>query len=396
MKKDNSRWLRLILGCVTLLMAGVIYAWSNLRVPLKETFSQWTEAQMQLCFTLTLCFFCLGGMLSGLIAKRVSMRARMLAAAVLVAGGFILVAGLQGSILQLYIGYGLMAGTGIGIVYNVVIAATNAWFPDRKGIASGALMMAFGFSALLFGKLGGALFPESAMGWRGTFRFFGILIGAVLAIAAFLVKVPEKPTQKAAAKAETGEEIDTARMIRRPSFWKLFVFFTLLAAVGSTAIGFGKNFFLSVGLADGTAATIAALLSIFNGLGRLCSGALYDQAGARKTQMITSAIAIGAPALCLIAVLGTIPFVGIIGLSLCVFSYGFSPTVSAALTAGFYGNKNFGLNLAVLNLDLIPASFVSTLAGGLYQASGAYVSTFIVLTCMSVVGLIVNFTIKKA
>ena len=58
--------------------------------------------------------------------------------------------------------------------------------------------------------------------------------------------------------------------------------------------------------------------------------------------------------------------------------------------------KHFSLNFSVLNLVLIPASFMSTLAGRLYETTGAYQLSLIVLTALSVVGLIVNMSIKKA
>ena len=112
--------------------------------------------------------------------------------------------------------------------------------------------------------------------------------------------------------------------------------------------------------------------------------------------MVTSAVAIGAPALALLACVTSSPLLGAVGLCLCGFSYGFSPTVSAALAGGFYGMKHFSLNFSVLNLVLIPASFMSTLAGRLYETTGAYQLALIVLTALSVVGLIVNMSIKKA
>ena len=172
--------------------------------------------------------------------------------------------------------------------------------------------------------------------------------------------------------------------------------FTLLAAVGSAAIGFGKDYFMSVGLAEGAAVTVAGLLSIFNGLGRIVSGMAFDKLGLRKAQILTSAVAILSPALALLAILLHAGWLGVIGLCLCGFTYGFSPTMSAALVAAFYGNKYFPLNFPVLNLVLIPASFSSTLAGALVTASGSYLSTFVVLTVLSVVGLAVNLSIKKA
>lgn len=392
MKKD-SRWLKLLIGCVTLFAAGVIYAWSVLSGPFKTEFPAWSLSSLQLTFTLTLCTFCLGGLVSGLLAKKFSVRLRLLVAAVLILGGFTVTGTMNGSILLLYLGYGIMAGFGIGIVYNVVIAATNAWFPDKKGIATGALMMSFGFSALFFSKVSAKMFETASIGWRNTYLTLGAVIGGVILLSAFLVKAPEG--QKKAVQ-ESENDVSTKEMLKKSSFWKLFIFFTLLAAVGSTAIGFGKNYFVSVGLKENAAVTVAGLLSIFNGLGRLFSGFFYDKAGLRRTQFLTSFVAIAAPLTALIAVIMNAPVVGVIGLMLCAFSYGFSPTVSAAMVGGFYGMKHYHLNFPVLNLVLIPASFVSTLAGRMYEVSGGYLSTFIVLTCMSVVGLIVNLSIKKA
>lgn len=393
MMKKESRWIKLIVGCVTLFAAGVIYAWSVLSGPFKTAFPAWSVSQLQLTFTLTLCTFCLGGLVSGLLAKRFSIKLRMLFAAVLILGGFTVTGTMNGSILLLYLGYGIMAGFGIGIVYNAVIAATNAWFPDKKGIATGALMMSFGFSALFFSKVSAKMFEIASIGWRNTYLTLGAVIGGVILLAAFLVKAPEG-MKKAVQASEN--DVSTKEMLKRASFWKLFAFFTLLAAVGSTAIGFGKNYFVSVGLKENAAVTVAGLLSIFNGFGRLFSGFFYDKAGLRKTQYVTSLVAITSPLLALLAVVFLSPVLGVIGLMLCAFSYGFSPTVSAAMVGGFYGMKHYHLNFPVLNLVLIPASFVSTLAGKLFEVSGGYLSTFIVLTCMSVVGLIVNISIKKA
>ena len=392
MKKD-SRIIKLIIGCVTLFAAGVIYAWSVLSGPFKTAFPLWSVSQLQLTFTLTLCTFCLGGLVSGLLAKKYSIRLRMLVAALLILTGFTVTGTMNGSILLLYLGYGVMAGFGIGIVYNVVIAATNAWFPDKKGVATGALMMSFGFSALFFSKVSARLFDIPSVGWRNAYLALGAVIGGIILLAAFMVKAPAD-AKKAVQETET--DVSTKDMIKRSSFWKLFVFFTLLAAVGSTAIGFGKNYFVSVGLNENAAITVAGLLSVMNGLGRLFSGFFYDKAGLRKTQFCTSFVAISAPLLALLAVILNSPVLGVVGLMLCAFSYGFSPTVSAAMVGGFYGMKHYHLNFPVLNLVLIPASFVSTLAGKLFEASGGYLTTFIVLCAMSVLGLIVNVSIKKA
>ena len=395
-KRLKTRWGLLVLGTVVLLFAGIIYAWSVINAPFSEIFG-WSAAQLNFNFTLTMCFFCIGGLVSGLLAKRLSICVRMLIAAALVGGGFAIVSMLGANQLALlYIGYGFMTGSGIGIVYNTVISAVNAYFPDLRGISSGALMMGFGFSTLLLGNVAVTMFDIDAIGWRTTYLILGAALAVIFVIAALVIKMPPSdlvfptPSGKRASGGEAGEEFNSVQMLRRVSFWMLFVFFILFAAVGSTAIAGAKGQFEKLGAAT-SATLLAGVLTVCNGLGRIASGALFDALGLRKTQYITSGVVILATVLTLIGYAFGVTAVGVLGLLLCGFSYGFSPTMSAAFVSAFYGKKHFGLNFPILNLILIPASFVPTLMSGM-----SLTVTFGVLAAFSVVGLIINVSIKKA
>ena len=169
-KTDSLRWAYLILGVLALLVAGVVYAWSILKAPLAEAFG-WSGSELALNFTLTMCFFCLGGFAGGLLSRRLGDRLCLFLAAGLSGLGFLLASRLGGKVLMLYISYGILAGFGIGLAYNVIISAVSAWFPDKKGLCSGALMMGFGASALVIGKLASALIDGP--GGRG-FRAEGL------------------------------------------------------------------------------------------------------------------------------------------------------------------------------------------------------------------------------
>ncbi len=398
---------RLVLGVITLLFAGIIYAWSILKSPLADAFG-WTPADLAFNYTLTMCFFCIGGLVSGIMAKKTSPRFRLILSAIMVFLGFFITSRLSGaSIIPLYLAYGVMSGLGIGIVYNTVIATTSAWYPDKKGLCSGWLFMGFGFSTLILGKIAGKLIEIPSVGWRTTFAGLGIVIAIALVVCAILIKAPgpdfKPPVSDAkkvkvtdSAPAAESKDYTTAEMLRRASFWKLFIFFILFAAIGSTAISFAKDYMVSLGSTSDFAVTMVGVLSIFNGLGRLFSGAFFDKFGIRKTQYITSAVAIAASLISLLGVLTGSMALGIIGISLCGFSYGFSPTVSAAIVASFYGSKHYALNLGAINLILIPASFTATLAGSFVTKTGSFASSFEMLLAFSIVGLIINLFIKKA
>lgn len=393
--KSIKRYVYLAIAMLAFLFAGVIYAWSTIKLPL-ATEVGYEGVALQFNYTLTLIFFCLGGLVSGLLSKKISFTVRMIISAVLLAAGFIIVSTLSegSSIGLLYLAYGVMAGTAIGITYNSLIAVTGAWFPDKKGICSGCLMMAFGFSALVIGKVASACFAVEAVGWRMTYMILGIAVGVVLLIAGFVIRFPKENEVPKVEKKNSADSKDYTpkEMLKTVNFYKLFIFFFLLSSVGSTAIGSAREVLLSISEdAAAMTATIVGVISVCNGIGRLISGTCFDMLGLRKTQIITSIIAILAPAVVFVSIITKIAALAVVGLCLCGISYGFSPTVTVAFANVFYGQKNFAVNLPILNLVLIPAAFMTTLSAAL----GGMNIVFIVLICFSIVGFAINLSIRN-
>lgn len=396
----NRRWLYLALGIASMLFAGIIYGWSILKAPFTEI---WDAAQLALNFTITMTFFCLGGFVGAQLSKKFGIMISIIAAGVLASSGFMLTAMLDGSsILMLYLSYGVLAGLGIGIAYNAVISTVNAWFPDKKGLCSGCLMMGFGASSLIIGNLASSIIEN--LGWRSAFWMLGGALGAVLMITALVLKKPDEntvlpsPKAKKAAIAETFEikDYSTAAMLRRPSFWMAFVGIGLLAAVGSSVISFAKDLALSVGAEAALATTLVGVLSVCNGLGRIFTGALFDAMGRRFTMLASNIITIAAAGVTLIAVvLGSLPLC-IAGLCLVGMSYGSCPTVSSAFVSAFYGAKYFPTNFSIMNFNLIGSSLMATVCSSLIGfADAGYMAPFALLLGLSVTALVLNLLIKK-
>ena len=65
-KKTSYRWQILPLSVLAMLFAGILYAWSILKVPFAKDFG-WGAEQLSLNYTLTMCFFCLGGLLGSFL-----------------------------------------------------------------------------------------------------------------------------------------------------------------------------------------------------------------------------------------------------------------------------------------------------------------------------------------
>ena len=402
-KSVNIRWLYLAVGVVGMLCAGIIYAWSILKAPLASQFG-WSPSNLTLNFTLTMCFFCLGGTAGGILSKRIGARLSLIIAAVFACCAFLLTSRLSGSSVgMLYLTYGVLGGTGIGIAYNVIISTTSAWFPDKKGTCSGCLMMGFGASALVLGNVAGSLIQSPTVGWRSAYVILGIALGVVLLVTSFIIRLPGEDVSlpQAAKKAEISSdsskilEYTPGQMVRRFTFWRAFVCILFLAAVGSSVISFARDLALSVGAGAALATSLVGVLSMCNGLGRIITGALFDSLGRRKTMLMANCLTIVAAGVMLLSVVsGSLPVL-VIGLCLTGLSYGTCPTVSSAFTSNFYGTLNFPVNFSIMNFNVMGASLMATVSSMLFTSTGSYTAPFLMLLALSVIALILNISIRR-
>lgn len=400
LKKRN---LYLVTGVFAMLFSGVLYAWSILKIPFSESYN-WSDSVLANNFTLTMCFFCLGAFFGSQICKKIGSKFTLIISGVLVGIGFSATGLLNINTPQLiYLTYAILAGTGIGISYNVVVSTVTAWFPDKKGFCSGCLMMGFGVSTLILGKAIEYFFDNKSIGWSKTYIILGCVIALVIIITALIIKRPDvnivlpAAKQKKATQKEAFETKDfkTSEMLKSFTFWRAFIFMVLITAVGNSVISFARDLAISVEAAPALATTLVGVLSIFNGVGRILTGAVYDSLGRRKTMLASNILTIIAAALTLIAVQSNSLILCIIGLCLTGISYGSCPTMTSSFTASFYGQKYFAVNYSIMNFNLIIASFIAKFSNTLLQSTGTYTASFVMLLVLAVCALGLNFTIKK-
>lgn len=156
--------------------------------------------------------FLMQGVSASLFGKwqmKVGARTAMAVSACTFGGGIMLgAAGMHfHSLPMLYLGYGFMGGTGIGLAYTPPVATLMEWFPEKKGVASGLTIAGFGSGALLFTPavqylmkqfskmpdyLGpvGSVATKSVDGKLFAVQDGGSLIEVVQAGAAELAKIP--------------------------------------------------------------------------------------------------------------------------------------------------------------------------------------------------------------
>lgn len=393
-RQMSSRWALLVLGVILLLFLGLIYGWSIFRSPLQSEFG-WTDSQASLTFSISMMTFCLGGLVGGIINKgKNGFRINLIAAAVLLAIGFFSASNIQ-SLMGIYLSYGVCCGFGVGLGYNTAISTIVKWFPDKQGLISGITLMGFGFGSMILGTVAGAMIQS--MGWRVTFRIFAVAFAIVMVVGALLLRNAGAEfvayLSQGSSKAVTPavEEVGAAVMLRRRNFWIYFVWAIILSAAGLAIINSSAPYAqLFVGENLTLAASIAGIVSIANGVGRVIFGGMFDKIGYRLTMLIDCVVFVVA-SLVLMASFATKSMpVLVIAFILIGLAYGGVTPTNSAFIAYFFGRENYAVNFPIVNLNLIFASFLGPMVG-----NGGYMMTFGAIIVFAIAGAVLVFLLKK-
>ena len=379
----QKRILYAVIGVALMLFAGFIYAWSIISASIAADFPEWTSAQLSLTFTLCMGFFCLGGMAAGTLSKRIPVRVNVMISAVLFLVGFFLVSRVN-SLPILYISYGVLCGTASGFAYNSIMNVMPQWFPDRQGLISGVLLMGFGASSMIIGSVFSAVTPNVTGAWRDTLLYLGILMAACLFAGSFFFNTPkpgELPATKSnVATAVAGPELAPGKMIKTPKFWLFYFWALLVSAAGLVVIAQARSVAViaAPSLDIGVISFIVGLISICNGLGRVIFGALFDKIGRKRSMVLVMTCYVIGLALLMLCLSGSTVML-VVGFIFIGLGYGGGPTMSAAAVRQFFGRENYPVNFSLMNTNLLPASFASTAAATIYDASGSFMIIFGIL-----------------
>ena len=135
--QKKQRLLTMIFGAFAIFFTGYPHVWSIYQPYVMEQ-AGWSQGQASMCFYLALSTFVFGNIVGGRMQNRFKEKT------IVWIGGGIFAAGILASTflivptpLPMYLSYGVMQGFGQGLIYTVILATVQRWFPNRTGFASG-------------------------------------------------------------------------------------------------------------------------------------------------------------------------------------------------------------------------------------------------------------------
>lgn len=401
--KTKNRWLIALSAISIHISIGSIYAYSVFNNPLSEQFG-WETTQVALTFTLAIFFLGISAAFFGKFVEKYGPRRSAIVAAILFAGG-LLGAGIattHGSLYGFYLTYGVISGMGLGIGYISPVSTLVAWFPDRRGLATGMAVMGFGAGALICSPIAAKLIV--AVGIANTFYILGTAYFILMMAGALYIEKPEAGWaphhMKATHSAETsqGGQQDLATLsakeaVRTKRFWMLWVMMFVNISSGIMIISVASPMAQEkVGMTAAAAVSMVGIMGLFNGGGRIGWATVSDYMG--RTNVFTTFFCLQLIAFLLMPhVTSPIAFQILIFLIISIYGGGFATL--PAYIGDLFGTKELGeINGYLLTSWSIAGIVGPMIVAFVHDLTSSYDATFYVFAVLIGMALLTTIGIR--
>jgi MFS family permease len=425
-KPGFSRWMVPPAALCIHLCIGQAYAFSVFNLPMtkligvaKSAPDDWKLTDLGWIFSIAIFFLGASAAVFGRWVEEGGPRRAMFTAALCFSGGFL--ASAVGVWLHqlwlIYLGYGALGGTGLGLGYISPVSTLIKWFPDRPGMATGMAIMGFGGGAMIASPLSVWLMSvfstPTHIGVAETFVVLGLIYAVFMLVGATIVRVPP-PGWKPAnyipparpKKLVTTQDVYVYKALKTPQFWLIWVVLCMNVTAGIGVLGQASA--MSQEMFPGRVTAAAAggfvgLLSIFNMGGRFFWASTSDFIGRKNTYFVF--FALGFVLYALVPYFGGAGNLALFVLCFCIIlsMYGGGFSTVPAYLKDMFGTRYVG---AIHGLLLTAWSAAGVLGPVLvnyirqYQIdrgvpkAQAYNVTMYIMAGLLVVGFIANFLIQ--
>ena len=276
----------------------------------------------------------------------------------------------------LYLSYGAIGGTGLGMGYIVPVAVLVRRFPERRGLITGIAVGGFGAGSLIAAPIAIRLIQR--LGVLPTFAYLGIAYATVAITAGSFMRYPPEGWQPEGwaptvvqVSQRSNRDYTLGEAITSWQWWAICLLLSINTMAGLSIVSQAAPIFQEMGKANAVAAAgLLGVVSIGNGLGRVFWAWLSDLT-TRKTaffvMFLVEAILFWAyHSISSITTLGSVTFI-------LVMCYGGAYGITPAFAADYFGPRHVG---SVFGLMMFPWAFAAVFGPSLFaylrQTTGSY------------------------
>ena len=405
---ENHGWRVTFAGMGINLALGILYTWSVISSGIKETAwgASWSQADQSLPYSVACLVFCLVMVPAGRMQDKIGPRLVATLGGILVGAGMI-IASFTTTPLGYVLGFGLLAGAGIGFGYASATPPAVKWFPPAKtGMIAGIVVSGFGLASIYAAPL--AKYLSVTYGLSTMMLVFGIGFLVVVVGLAQLLKPPHKVLQfmkgygaAGVPKAQNGvvkkEEFTPGEMLRTWQFYPLWFMYACGAGAGLMIIAkLAKIASEQAGITLGF--LLVAVLAVGNGAGRIVAGIVSDKIGRRLTLFVC--FVLQAVLILLLSqtkvgtLLASVPVLVVVS-ALIGANYGANLSLFPSMTKRYYGTDHFGTNYGLMFTAWGVGGFLlALLAGKVYDITQTFNFAYYCSSVLLVLAAIVTCCVK--
>lgn len=399
----TNRWWQMVACMIAMTAsANLQYTWTLFTLPLSEGL-QAKLSDVQIAFTLFVLTQSWLVPIEGFLVDRLGARIVVTVGGLLVGLSWI-ASGLAESLSGLYAGY-LLGGVGVGAVYGACVGSVLKWFPDRRGLAAGLVVGAYGSGAAL------TVIPIQRMiersGYHSAFITWGIVQGIVIMGMAWFMVAPLpgwRPVGWEHAVIKIRERVQQSlvsytpiQMVRTSTFYLMYLMSTLVTFGGLVVTAQLKPIAAAYGLDRtvvllGVSALAVALMVnlISGGLTRPFWGWVSDRIGRYNT--MTTAFGLGTLAVLGLVYLVRSPFWFVLLSAGTVFTWGASFVLFSAATGDVFGSEYAATNNGIqYTAKGVSSIFAGWGAAKLLEVTGSWVPVLWVAFACNLLSAILAF-----
>jgi len=357
----GNRWIQLVCGVVAMIViSNYQYAFTLFTPGMRLTFTGVPYAKIAAIFSAFILFETWPMPVAGYFVDKLGIRKLMTFGALCILLGWLLSGTIAKSPFELYIYYGVIAGTGAGIIYISCVANAVKWFPDRRGLAVGLTAAGFGGGAAL------TIMPIArtihGLGWAHAMAVWGVAQGIIAFIAAMILRHPpadwapagwnQRAKQVRKAVAQSKVNFTWTQTLGRPEFYLLYTMFFFACAGGLIVTAnlsqIAKSLNISNAKVWGLAIVplTATLAAAFNALARIVWGTVSDWLGREYTMFLT--FGVEAVLVFLVTKIAGSPVAFVVLFSFVFLFWGEVFSLFSAATGDVFGSKNASANYGMV------------------------------------------------